>query len=74
MIHGHLAVSSANRRYLLLVNAATADRLLRTSRNRSQGRGISMAKPGGLLKRQIQYFKETYAVLGATSGAADSKE
>ncbi len=51
--HGHLVISEETRAYLLTVSAATADRLLRTSRRAGQGRGISMTKPGTLLKRQI---------------------
>ena len=51
--HGYLVISPETRCCLLSVSAATADRLLRTSRKSSQGRGISMTKPGTLLKRQI---------------------
>ncbi len=50
--HGHLRLSDACREQLLAMSAATADRLLRTSR--AQGcHGLSATRAGTLLKQQI---------------------
>jgi len=51
-MHGHLKVTARVREQLLTVSAATVDRLLRLERKRV-GRGISMTKPGKLLRQQI---------------------
>lgn len=51
--HGHLVVTGEVRRQLLALSPATADRLLRSFRQRDGMRGISTTKPGALLKRQI---------------------
>ena len=50
--HGHLSTSAKVREQLLTVSASTADRLLKRERKRI-GRGISMTKPGNLLRHQI---------------------
>src|ERR1017187_6679140 len=52
-IHGHLVLPPDMRTLLLSVSAATADRLLQTSRRDRGTGGISMTKPGKLLKHQI---------------------
>ena len=51
--HGHLVLSQETRTLLLSVSAATADRLLFTSRRAATAGGLSTTKPGRLLKRQI---------------------
>jgi len=51
--HGHLVISLETRSGLLRMSAATADRILRTSRRSGNGRGIAMTKRGALLKQQI---------------------
>jgi len=51
--HGHLTLSPETRANLLRVSPATADRLLRKSRQPSVGKGISTTKAGTLLKKQI---------------------
>lgn len=50
--HGHLNTTAKVREQLMTVSAATADRLLKKERKRI-GRGISMTKPGNLLRHQI---------------------
>lgn len=50
--HGHLAMDDHRRALILSVSAATADRLLRTSRPDRAG-GLSTTKPGALLKQHI---------------------
>lgn len=50
--HGHLVLTQENHDLLMSVSAATADRLLRTSRRGGAG-GLSTTKPGVLLKHQI---------------------
>ena len=49
--HGHLLLTEAVREQLLALSPATADRLLRTRRQRE--RGLSTTKPGAWLKHQI---------------------
>ena len=51
--HGHLTLSADDRAQLLQTSAATADRLLRGQREQGRAHGISVTKPGALLKRQI---------------------
>ena len=51
--HGHLVLQEDVRAQLLSVSAATADRLLSPSRQKSKGRGASVTKPGKRLKHQI---------------------
>ena len=48
--HGHLSLTNETREALLQLSPATADRLLRPSR---QPHGITTTKPGMLLKKQI---------------------
>jgi len=50
--HEYLHLTEECRRQLLSMSAATADRLLRSQRNRSQG-GLSATRAGTLLKQQI---------------------
>jgi hypothetical protein len=50
--HGHMQLSEKDRRHLLSMSAATADRLLRAHRS-SSPRGLSTTKAGPLLKQQI---------------------
>jgi hypothetical protein len=50
--HEHLQISEECRRQLLLMSAATADRLLASQRKQSQ-RGLSTTRAGTLLKQQI---------------------
>jgi Integrase core domain len=50
--HEHLHISEECRNQLLSMSAATADRLLRSQRKRSQ-RGLSTTRAGTLLKQQI---------------------
>ena len=51
--HGHLTLSDEQRRDLLQLSPATADRLLRPIRTRDQPRGIGTTKAGRLLKHQV---------------------
>jgi len=50
--HGHIQLSEENRRQLLSMSAATAERLLRAHRP-TTARGLSTTKAGPLLKQQI---------------------
>ena len=51
--HGHLNLTTEEYDLLLSVSPATADRMLRKSRQGGGVGGISMTKPGPLLKQQI---------------------
>jgi len=51
--HGHLNLSIEVRTKLLSISAATADRMLKSERQKER-KNISHTKPGALLKKQIQ--------------------
>ena len=51
--NGHLTLTDEVRAQLLTLSPATADRLLRPSKERDRPRGVGTTKPGALLKRQI---------------------
>ncbi len=51
--NGHLTLTDEVRAQLLALSPATADRLLRPSKERDRPRGVGTTKPGALLKRQI---------------------
>jgi len=51
--HGHLTLSAEVRAHLLTLSAATADRLLRPTRERTRPRGIGTTKVGTLLKHKV---------------------
>ncbi|MCA1598344.1 MAG: transposase, partial [Chloroflexi bacterium] len=51
--HGHLTLSAEVRTQLLTLSAATADRLLRPTRERARPRGIGTTKVGTLLKHKV---------------------
>jgi len=51
--HGHLTLSAEVRVHLLTLSAATADRLLRPTRERARPRGIGTTKVGTLLKHKV---------------------
>lgn len=51
--HGHLELNAEVREQLLSISPATIDRLLQPWRAKHQYSGISMTKPGKLLKHQI---------------------
>lgn len=51
--HGELKLDQQVRRKLLLISAATIDRLLAEERNKHLLRGRSKTKPGSLLRQQI---------------------
>jgi len=51
--HGHLTLSAEVRAQLLTLSAATADRLLRPTRERARPRGIGTTKVGTLLKHKV---------------------
>ena len=51
--HGHLSLSDAARAQVLRVSPATADRLLRSVRQRDPSHGLSTTKAGSLLKHQV---------------------
>jgi len=51
--HGHLRLPSDVRTKLLNISPATVDRLLQPERNRTR-QGLSLTKPGTLLKHQIE--------------------
>lgn len=51
--HGHLALTDEVRTQLLILRAATADRLLAGARRAAGPRGIATTKPGALLKQQM---------------------
>ena len=51
--HGHLTLSAEVRAHLLTLSAATADRLLRPTRERARPRGIGTTKVGTLLKHKV---------------------
>ena len=51
--HGHISLSLKVETQLLRMSSATAERIIRTEREK-QGKGLSTTKPGSLLKKQIQ--------------------
>lgn len=51
--HGHLTLSETVRAQLLTISPATADRLLRSVRQRDPAHGLSTTKAGSLLKHQV---------------------
>ncbi len=51
--HGHLEITDSVRAQLLAMSTATAERILRSIRERSGVRGISTTKSGKLLKTQV---------------------
>ena len=51
--HGRLSITPSIRTRLISISAATADRLLKTKRQKL-GKGICTTRPGSLLKRQIK--------------------
>ena len=51
--HGHLSLPADVRARLLTISPATADRLLARERSQTR-RGMSMTRPGSLLKKQIR--------------------
>lgn len=50
---GHLQLSPVNRKLLLDLSAATADRHLTKVRRSRKPRGLSMTKPGAILKKRV---------------------
>ena len=51
--HGELQLDAQTKTQLLTLSPATADRLLRTERQRQRPHGLGTTKPGTLLKHQI---------------------
>lgn len=52
--HGEIQVDAVTRELLLELSPATADRLLRATRQGHRRRGLGTTKPGSLLKQQVR--------------------